>query len=410
MQRLVVARSDERNRAGSGPIELSVVIPCLNEAETIGGCVVEALEAMQANDICGEVIVSDNGSTDGSVAIAKGLGARIVRVAQRGYGAALMGGINATSGSYVIMADADHSYDFREIPRFLDKLRAGFDLVQGCRLPRGGGRVLSGAMPPMHRWIGNPALSWLVRFLFRAPVNDVYCGMRGFRTEKYRELDLRCVGMEFANEMIVKSSLFGQRIAEVPITLHRDGRINNRPHLRTFRDGWRTLRFLLMCTPRYLFIVPSIVLFLLGLLGYAAVYCMNSRFGGHTLLFSSMAMIVAHQAGVFGVVSRCVTVAARILPPDPKLNRFLQVFSLERGILFSLCALLMGAVMLGVPIWRWISAGFGELSYERNLLWVAPGMTFSALGVQTLLASFLMNLIEFAKLGSHPPGGRSGES
>jgi len=409
MRRLVDSSSEVPERAECESVELSVVIPCLDEAETIGTCISKAKNAMAAHDIRGEVVVADNGSRDESIAIAEELGARVVRVARRGYGAALMGGIASARGSYVIMGDADDSYDFLEIPRFLEKLREGYDLVQGCRLPKGGGKIMPGAMPSTHRWIGNPAFTWLVQFLYRAPVHDVYCGMRGFRADKYRELDLQCVGMEFANEMIVKSSLFGQRVAEVPITLHPDGRVENTPHLRTVRDGWRTLRFLLMCTPRYLFLVPSIILFLLGLLGYAAVYCVDARFGGHTLLFSSMAIIVAHQSGIFGVVSRHVTVAARILPADPKLNRFLGVFSLERGILLSLVALLAGAVMLGVPVWRWFAGGFGALSYERNLLWVAPGMTFVALGVQTFLASFLINLFEFANLGPGPTAGRVGE-
>src|SRR5262245_32245392 len=223
--------------------ELSVVIPCLNEADTIGTCVEKAQRALREAAIVGEVVVADNGSTDGSREIAARLGARVVAVAERGYGNALMGGIAAARGRFVLMGDADDSYDFLELPKFVARLREGHDLVQGCRLPAGGGTVRPGAMPFLHRYLGNPLFSMLARWWFAAPIHDVYCGMRGFRKAWYERLGQRCTGMEFATEMIVKSSLFGASIAEVPITLHPDGRRAHAPHLRTFRDGWRTLRF-----------------------------------------------------------------------------------------------------------------------------------------------------------------------
>src|SRR5438270_8245634 len=281
-------------RAASDPtgaeLEVSVVMPCLNEADSLESCIRKAQQALRENDIQAEIIVADNGSTDGSQAIATRLGARVVPVAQKGYGNALMGGIAAARGKFVIMGDSDDSYDFREIPKFVEKLRAGFDLVQGCRLPSGGGRVMPGAMPVLHRWLGNPLFSFLVRHMFWSDIHDVYCGMRGFTKELYNHLDQRCTGMEFATEMILKSSLACAKIAEVPITLHPDGRKSHPPHLRTFRDGWRTLRFLLIYSPRWLFVYPGITLILLGLIGYGlalpGVTIGGVTFDAHTLLFA----------------------------------------------------------------------------------------------------------------------------
>ena len=231
-------------------IELSVVMPCLNEADTVGVCVEKAVRAMREAGVNGEVVLADNGSTDASKQIAVDNGARTIDVPIRGYGAALMHGIEASKGKFVLMGDADDSYDFLEIPAFVEELRKDFDLVQGCRLPRGGGTVLPGAMPFLHRWFGNPVLSWLVRQMFRIPINDVYCGMRGFKKTLYDRLDLRSPGMEFATEMIIKSGLHGATMSQVPITLHPDGRKEHGPHLRTFRDGWRTLRLFLVFSPK----------------------------------------------------------------------------------------------------------------------------------------------------------------
>src|SRR5215471_3071860 len=277
---------------GLNVVEVSVVMPCLNEADTLATCIRKARRALIEGAIAGEVIVADNGSTDGSQAIAVHEGARLVRVEARGYGNALMGGIAAAHGKYVIMGDADDSYDFLEIPRFVAKLREGFDLVQGCRLPSGGGKVMPGAMPFLHRWWGNPMFSAMARNMLKAPIHDIYCGMRGFTKALYERLDLRCTGMEFAVEMIIKSSLHGEKIAETPITLHPDGRKAHAPHLKTFRDGWRTLRFLLMYSPRWLFLLPGILLAILGIAGYAlalpGVRIHGVAFDAHTLLFASI--------------------------------------------------------------------------------------------------------------------------
>jgi glycosyltransferase involved in cell wall biosynthesis len=281
-------------------IEITVVMPCLNEAETLGICIEKAQRSFSANNISGEIVVADNGSTDGSQGIATRMGARVVNVSARGYGNALMGGIAAARGKYIIMGDADDSYDFLEIPKYLEKLRQGYELVQGCRLPSGGGRVMPGAMPFLHRWWGNPMFSLMARWWFYAPIHDVYCGLRGFTKSLYNRLNLRCTGMEFATEMIIKASLYSEKMTEVPITLHPDGRTLHPPHLKTYRDGWRTLRFFLIYSPRWLFYLPGVLLIVFGLAGYAiampGVPIGGVTFDAHTLLFASLAILCGYQS------------------------------------------------------------------------------------------------------------------
>ena len=281
--------TESKNNNDESSIELSVVIPCLNEADTLEICIEKAQRAMRDHGITGEVIVADNGSTDGSLEIAEKMNARIIAVQAKGYGAALQGGIEGSAGKFVIMGDADDSYDFLEVPKFVDKLRDGYDLVMGCRLPGGGGTVAPGAMPFLHRWWGNPMFTFMARKMFKMPTHDVYCGLRGFTRELYDRLKLTCTGMEFATEMLIKSSLTGEKIAEVPITLHPDGRKNRAPHLKTFSDGWRTLRFFMMYSPRWLFLMPGLFLVFLGLIGYGLAMPRVAIFGAvldaHTLLF-----------------------------------------------------------------------------------------------------------------------------
>jgi glycosyltransferase involved in cell wall biosynthesis len=252
-----------RSKGEYAQIELSIVIPCLNEVETVSSCVRKAVSWLEARAICGEVIVADNGSTDGSIESSEQVGGRVVRISKKGYGNALMGGIGYAHGKYLIMGDADDSYDFSSLDGFIDQLRSGCDLVQGCRLPAGGGRVMPGAMPFLHRWLGNPLFSLLARRWFSVPIHDVYCGLRGFSRDFYQQLNMRCTGMEFAVEMIAKASLMKARIGEVPITLHPDGRVGRKPHLRTFRDGWRTLYFFLCYRLKWL-LVRGIVLVVLA--------------------------------------------------------------------------------------------------------------------------------------------------
>lgn len=378
-------------------IELTVVMPCLNEADTIGSCVRKAIETLRSHGISGEVIVADNGSTDSSRAIAAELGARVVIVKDKGYGAALMGGISAARGRYVLMGDADDSYDFREIPKFLAKLREGYDLVQGCRLPSGGGTLLPGAMPFLHRWWGNPMFSWLARGWFDAPVRDVYCGLRGFTRAHYERLGQRCTGMEFATEMIIKTSLIAAKVAEVPITLHRDGRKAHAPHLRTFRDGWRTLRFFMLYSPRWLFLVPGALLVLLGAVGYGiampGLRIGRVTFDLHTLLFASLSIIAGYQSVVFALLTKVFAITEGLLPPDPRLDRWARFASLERGLIAGAAGMLAGLILLGGAVQQWWAVDFGHLSYGYTMRWVIPGMMCTTLGFQTILFSFFLSVL-----------------
>jgi len=390
----VVSRYPNAAEAG---IELSVVIPCLNEADTIGICVEKAVRAIRDNGIRGEVIVADNGSSDDSREIAAERGARVVPVREKGYGSALMGGIAAARGTYILMGDADDSYDFNEIPRFVQKLREGFELVQGCRLERGGGTVKPGAMPFLHRWWGNPMFSWMARLWFRTPINDIHCGMRGFRKDSYQRLALRCTGMEFASEMVIKASLQKQRIAEVPIVLHPDGRKSGRRHLRTFRDGWRHLRFYLMFSPRWLFLWPGALLALVGLAGYAvampSLTIGRVGFDVHTLLFASVAIIAGYQAALFAIFTKVFAAGAGLLPHDERVTVFSKAASLERGVITGAVALLIGLILLGGAVLQWRAANFGALDYRHVMRWVIPGMTFTLLGIQTVLSSFFLSIL-----------------
>jgi len=377
--------------------ELSVVIPCLNEADTLAICIEKAQRVLKEHGIDGEIILADNGSSDGSQAIATRMGACVVSVEARGYGNALMGGIARARGKFVIMADADDSYDFLEIPRFLEKLREGFELVQGCRLPPGGGRVLLGAMPFLHRWWGNPMFTMMARRMFGAPIHDVYCGMRGFTRELYARLDQRCTGMEFATEMIIKSSLRGAKIAEVPITLHPDGRKAHPPHLKTFRDGWRTLRFFLMYSPRWLFLMPGLALILLGLLGYGlampGVTMLGVAFDAHTLLFASLAILCGYQSVLFAVFTKTFAITEGLMPPDPRLDRLFQHVNLEKGLIAGGLALTSGLALLLGAVDQWWTVHFGPLNYAHTMRWVIPGVTLTAIGFQTVLSSFFISVL-----------------
>lgn len=384
-------------------LELSVVMPCLDEADTLAGCIERAQRSMAEHGVSGEVVVADNGSRDGSVALAERAGARVVHVARRGYGSALMGGIEAARGRYVLMGDCDASYDFLELPAFVDKLREGYELVQGCRLPSGGGRVLPGAMPFLHRWLGNPLLSALARWMFGAPVRDAYCGMRAFSRKFYESLDLRCTGMEFATEMVVKSSLRPCRVAEVPITLHPDGRRSHGPHLHTLRDGWRTLRLFLLYSPRWLFLLPGLALVGLGVLGYAlslpGVEIGGARLGPHTLLVASLALLMGYQSVLFAILSKTFAITTGLLPRDRRIDRFFEVLYLERGLAIGFGALALGLLLLLTAFLEWRGAGYGDLDYARNLRQVVPGVTLAALGFQTILNSWFVSILGMQRRG-----------
>jgi glycosyltransferase involved in cell wall biosynthesis len=393
----VTRNGGPQSPSADASLELSVVMPCLNEADTLAVCIERAQRALAEAGIAGEIVVADNGSTDGSREIAERLGARVVTVAARGYGSALMGGIAAARGRYVVMGDADSSYDFGETPRFVEKLREGFDLVQGCRLAAGGGRILPGAMPWLHRVLGNPMFSALARRWFRVRIHDVYCGLRGFTRELYDRLGLRCTGMEFATEMIIKASLTGARVAEVPITLHPDGRRTHPPHLRTFRDGWRTLRFFLIYSPRWLFLFPGAFSMVLGVLGFALVTpgltIGSVNFDAHTLLFASLAVIVGYQSVLFAVMTKIFAIGEGLLPRDARMERLFERITLEKGLLAGAAATVGGAVLLAWAVAEWRAAGFGPLDYSHTMRRVIPGVTLTTLGFQTILSSFFLSIL-----------------
>ncbi|MEM8667593.1 MAG: glycosyltransferase [Planctomycetota bacterium] len=378
-------------------IELSVVMPCLNEADTVGICVEKAIRSMAENGIRGEVVIADNGSTDDSKQIAESLGARTIDVSEPGYGAALMGGIESSLGKFVIMGDADDSYDFLEVPKFVEKLRDGSDLVQGCRLPRGGGRVMPGAMPFLHRWFGNPVLSWLVRQMFRIPIHDVYCGMRGFTRELYDRLDLRSPGMEFATEMIIKSGLHGASMEQVPITLHPDGRQQHGPHLRTFRDGWRTLRLFLVFSPKWTFLRPGILLIAIALIGYALAIPQVRIFGAaldvHTLLVASLFGLLGWQCILLASLARIFATREGMMPPSARLERV----TVERGLVFGLIMSVIGIALILVVVTRWWQLDFGRLNYPFTMRFVVPGVTFVAIGFQTAMAALMAGVLKMHK-------------
>jgi len=387
----VVTPSPQKNPE---PIEISVVMPCLNEAETLGTCIQKAQRALEESGIRGEIIVADNGSTDGSVEIAEKLGARVVHVPSKGYGYALMGGIGAAQGRYVLMGDADDSYDFGHIPRFVEKLRGGADLVMGNRF-RGG--ILQQAMPPLHRYFGNPALSWLGRTFFRSGVGDFYCGLRAFRKDSYQKMDLRTTGMEFATEMVVKATLFQMKIAEVPTTLSPDGR-SRAPHLRTFRDGWRTLRFFLLYSPRWLFLYPGLLLMLLGtvigvwlLPGNRVVGSVS--FDVHTMLYAAVFVLLGFQAVAFAVFTKLFAISEGLLPPDPVLDRLFRYITLEVGLL---AGAVLGMGGLGASIYAvslWGARHFGSMDYSHTMRLVIPASLLLTLGAQTVLASFFLSVL-----------------
>jgi glycosyltransferase involved in cell wall biosynthesis len=380
------------------PLELTILMPCLDEAETIGACVKKALASLSKLRIRGEVLVADNGSTDGSIEIARDLGARVVSIPRKGYGNALRGGIEAARGRWIIMGDADDSYDFSDLGPFVEKFRQGYELVMGCRMPYGGGTIMPGAMPWKHRWIGNPALSFIGRLFFRCPVTDFHCGLRGLTRDAYERLQLKTLGMEFASEMVIKSMLRNLKIAEVPITLHKDGR-SRPPHLRSWRDGWRHLRFMLLFSPRWLFIWPGLVMFVLGLalfvqLSLGPVNIGHVQFNTNTLLVTGMMIIVGFQALFFGVFTRLYCVARGLLPENRRLTALLKLFSLERGIVAGMLIFMAGLAFLITAILKWKAVGFGRLDFAESLRLVIPAVTCMTLAVQTVFSSFFLSILE----------------
>jgi glycosyltransferase involved in cell wall biosynthesis len=378
--------------------ELSIVMPCLNEAETVAVCIGKALRFLAQEKIQGEVVVADNGSTDGSVELAASAGARVVHVEAKGYGNALRGGIEAALGRYVIVGDADDSYDFLNLKEFAGKLREGFDLVMGNRF-RGG--IASGAMPLHHKYLGNPVLTRIGRLFFRSSCGDFHCGLRGFSKEAFRKMDLQTTGMEFASEMVVKASLHKMRITEVPTTLSVDGR-SRPPHLRSWRDGWRHLRFLLLFSPRWLFFVPGMSLFVLGGLFGAILTWTPLRVGGvmfdtNTLLVCSMSLLIGFQLMFFGVFAKAFAVQQMLVPEEKYIRRFLELANLEAGLIAGLVFFLIGFALLLFDVVNWRHHNFGQLSYPDSLRITIPGVTLIMLGLQIIFSSFFLSILGLKK-------------
>jgi glycosyltransferase involved in cell wall biosynthesis len=379
-------------------MELTVLLPCLNESETLGICIAKAKAAIEQNHLNAEIVVADNGSTDGSQQIAREAGARVVDVPRRGYGSALLAGIAAAQGTYIIMADSDDSYDLAVIMPFLNKLREGFDLVMGNRFK---GEIALGAMPFLHRYLGTPVLTFISRIFFHTPCGDVNCGMRGFRKQSAEMLALRSTGMEFASEMLVKASLFRLRIAEIPTRLSRDGR-STPPHLRTWHDGWRHVRFLLLYSPRWLFLYPGIALMFLG--AAVTVWLLpGPRFIGrigfdvHTLLFAGMTILIGFQSILFATFSKVFAITEGLLPEDIRFNRLFKYVNLELGLLMGLLLLLAGTATWAIGLEFWGSRHFGPLNPEHTLRIVIPGVVMFTLGLQVILASFFLSLMGMSR-------------
>jgi glycosyltransferase involved in cell wall biosynthesis len=389
------------------PIELTILMPCLNEAETLAACVQKARLGLERAGVEGEILIADNGSTDGSVTIAEKLGARVVLVKEKGYGSALRGGIEAARGKWIIMGDADASYDFSKIEGFVQKFREGCDLVMGCRLPRGGGTILPGAMPWKNRWIGNPILSFVGRLLFKCPAQDFHCGLRGFTREGFDKMELKTTGMEFASEMVIKATIKSLRIAEVPLTLHPDGR-SRPPHLKPWRDGWRHLRFMLIYSPRWLFLIPGLVLAILGLGCGAALTLSPLRVGGiafdaGTLAVASLFVIIGGQLVAFAFFTKVFAIGEGLLSQDAKFSNLFRYFSLEKGIVLGLLLLLLGLGLLGHALWVWQAASFGILPFGDNLRRLIPAVTLVALGIQVVFSSFFLSILGLKTDSRHPP-------
>lgn len=384
-------------------MELTILMPCLNEAETLGECIQKAKNFLKKEGIKGEVLISDNGSNDGSQTIAANLEARVVNATQRGYGAALINGIAHAQGKYIIMGDADASYDFSNLMPFVEKLRDGYDLIMGNRFE---GEIKPGAMPFLNKYLGNPVLSFVGRLFFKVPLGDFHCGLRGFNKDAIQSLGLQTPGMEFASEMVVKSSLKNLKMAEVPITLSPDGR-SRPPHLRKWRDGWRHLRFLLLSSPNWLFLFPGLGLALIGLIMMLLTMFEPLKIGKivfdiNTLLFASAFMIVGCQCVFFAICSNIIRNLQLQLDYGRKLEMIIKNFTLERGIITGLIFVILSSMGFIWSFQLWRDTQFGQLIPSNIMRITIPAATFLIIGTQTIFTSFFMNLlIDHSKRGTH---------
>jgi glycosyltransferase involved in cell wall biosynthesis len=376
------------------PIELTIVMPCLNEAETLKVCIDKAMKYLNDNNISGEVVIGDNGSTDGSQDIARGCGARIVDIPRKGYGSALMGAIQAAKGKYVIMGDSDDSYDFSNLNAYLEKLRDGYDLVMGNRFKGG---IAKGAMPFLHYYLGNPVLSFIGKLFFGGGVNDFHCGLRGFRQDIVTVLNLQTTGMEFASEMVVKAQINKLKIIEVPTTLSVDGRTRP-PHLRTWRDGWRHLRFLLLYSPKWLFLIPGLTLMIIGLILFVLiqqgpVQLMNIHFDTNTLLYAGAFVVIGFQAVNFAVFTRIYAIQQGFLPKNSTLDKLYNFLTLEAGLIVGVLITLAGLGGSIYSLYLWDQQDFGQLNYSSILRVVIPSVFAIMMGLQTIFSSFFLSFL-----------------
>lgn len=387
-------------------LEFTILMPCLNEAETVGACIAKAQGFLARQRIRGEVLIADNGSTDGSIAIAEAQGGRVVQIPRIGYGAALIDGTRAARGQFVIMGDSDLSYDFANLEPFVERLRNGCDLVLGNRFLGG---IKPGAMPVLHQYLGNPVLSKLARLFFAVPVGDFHCGLRGFRRDRILALGLRSSGMEFASEMIVRAALQGLTISEVPTTLTPAGR-SRPPHLRTWRDGWRHLRFLLMLSPRWLFLYPGFILFGVGAFAQAAILTGPIAIGNvvldiHTMLFAGGAMIIGLQMGIFSLFVKAAGVAQGLLPRGNTFDRFVAHFTLERGVVLGVLVAAMGFLLAAYSLSIWMSTGLSNIEPRHLMRVVIPSLTASVAGMDIFFSSFVLYFLMWSsddEKGSEP--------
>ncbi len=388
--------------------EVSFVLPCLDEAETLEACLEVVKRTIREHDLDAEIVVADNGSRDGSPEIAERCGARVVHVAERGYGAALQGGFAAARGRFLVMGDADQSYDFGEAWPMIERLRAGADLVMGSRFA---GAIEPDAMPWSHRWLGNPVLSFLGRRLFRAPVSDFHCGLRALRRDVFERLRLRTLGMEFASELVVKASAAGLRIEETPVTLYPDGR-SGAPHLRTWRDGWRHLRFMLILSPGYTLFAPGLLLMAIGALLLARLAFGPLELGFatldiHSMLVASLLVIVGYQAATTAIAAQIFSVAEELGRPSPRMWRAFEIFTLERGLLAGVLITTCGLAIVGHSAWDWARGGMGPLVPSVVMRPLLLAATWMVVGVQTLLMSFLYSMLGIRRQNAGPGGGPS---
>nr|WP_082429410.1 glycosyltransferase family 2 protein [Pseudanabaena sp. 'Roaring Creek'] len=382
---LIKVKQTMQEIASEKPL-VTVLMPCLNEAETLGTCITKAKNYFLRHDIDGEVLIADNGSTDGSQEIAIRLGARIVHIQEKGYGNALRGGIANAEGRYIIIGDADDSYDFSDLTLFINKLLEGYELVMGNRFKGG---IKKGAMPPLHRYLGNPVLTWIGRLFFPNPCGDFHCGLRGFRKDAIESLNLRTTGMEFASEMVVKASLYKMQIAEVPTILYPDGR-NRSPHLRSWRDGWRHLRFLLLFSPRWLFLYPGMILMMAGLLT-AIILLSGTKV--HSLIYSTTAIVIGFQTVVFSIFTKAFAMAEGLIPDDYRLKKLLHFLNLEKGLICGIFLIFMGFMGSIYALKMWESNSFGSLNPSQTMRIVIPSVTCLALGFQVIFSSFFLSIL-----------------